>query len=106
MIPALCFSLALTLAAELAFALVWGVRGRALALCALVNCMTNPVVVFVHGLFPSPVLTAVLELCALWAEGACYRFFAPDIPRPWLFSLLCNAFSFLLGLLVSQIVYF
>ena len=39
-------SLGLTLLFEGAFALAWGLRGRDLTLCALVNLLTNPPLVF------------------------------------------------------------
>ena len=95
------WSLGLTLCFELAFALLWGVRGRDLLLIALANGVTNPAVVLLHTLFPSPVVTATLELSAVLVEGLLYRQFAPSLRRPMFFSLLANALSFSLGLLVN-----
>ncbi len=94
-------SLALTLAVELSFALLWGLRGRDLLLCALVNLLTNPAVVLLHQLFPRPAATAVFECVACAAEGWYYSRYGRHIRAPWLFSLLCNGLSFSFGLLIN-----
>ncbi len=101
-------ALALTLALELGYALVWGVRGRrALALVALVNCLTNPPVnlLYTYGVtlggLPDWPVTAVLECAAVLAEWLVYRR-AEDAPRrPFLFSLCANAFSYCAGCLIQ-----
>ena len=95
-------SLALTLAIEGAAALLWGLRGRDLLLCALVNLLTNPAVVLLHLLFPAPWVTAALELAAVAVEALYYRRYGEHIRRPWVFSLLANGASFGLGLLISH----
>lgn len=97
-------SLLLTLALELAFALLWRVERADLPAVALANVLTNPVVVLcVHiaeryapGPRPSAVLA--LELGAAAAEALVYSR-RSRIPRPLLFSLCANAFSFFAGLL-------
>ena len=48
------FCLALTLAIELLLALLWGLRGQDLILCALANLLTNPAVVLLNLIFPVP----------------------------------------------------
>lgn len=101
----LAVSLALTLALELFFALLWGVRRRDLPLAALANCLTNPPVVLCHalaaGYTPALLLpaTLALELGAVLAEGYLYRT-RSEIKFPWLFSLCANLFSFTAGLLL------
>lgn len=92
---ALC--LGLTLAAELPVALLWGLRGRDLALCALVNLVTNPAVVWIHGAFPALWLVPVLEGGAVGVEGLLYRLRGRRIPAPLLLSLCANACSFGVG---------
>lgn len=104
MIPYLLFSLGLTLVFELAVALCWGLRRRDLLLCVLVNVMTNPAVVLLHFMFPAPLVTALLELGAVGAEGFCYRRFGERVRRPWLFSLVANGCSFGLGLIIGQLM--
>ena len=107
-LTSLAVSLGLTLVLELAFALVWCVRGRGLVLVALMNLLTNPTVVTLHwvavrllGLPPVPV-TAILELAAVAAEGFCCR---GVIRRPWVFAFLINLFSFSAGALLQAFLH-
>lgn len=104
MIRYFLLSLGLTLVFELAVALCWGLRRRNLLLCGMVNVMTNPAVVLLHFLFPAPLLTALLELGAVAVEGFCYSRFGEQVRKPWLFSLVVNAFSFGMGLLINQLM--
>ena len=107
---ALGVSLALTLAAELCFALLRRLRGRSLVLVALVNVLTNPLVVQAallwryYSLPCYAAAVAVLELLAVWLEGFVYRKSRLCIPRPYVFSLEANALSFGLGLLLRIIL--
>ncbi len=108
MLIVLAVSLLLTLLLEEGFALLWGLRGRReLTLVALVNCLTNPTVVLLYhtavGLRHwSPVLAAaVLEGGAMAVEWWCYRAFSEQVRRPFLFSLLANAFSYGTGCVIS-----
>ena len=100
-------SLGLTLVFELAFALLWGLRGRDLLLCALVNLLTNSIVVFCtlcwrhYGPDPAWLPVPFLELLAVLTEGHFYRRDGQRVRRPFLFSLCANAFSYGLGLLLS-----
>ena len=101
----LAVSLALTLALELLFALLWGVKRQDLPLVALVNVLTNPVVVLCYtaaGLYlPVALLpvTLALEVGAVLVEG--YLFTTrSDIRLPWLFAVCVNLFSFTVGLLL------
>ena len=110
MLTTLAVSLILTLLAEEALALAWGLRGRReLGLTALVNCLTNPPVVLLHYTAVrlwhwGPLLvTAVLECGAVLAEWRCYRAFSRQLRRPFLFSLLANALSYGAGCLLNQI---
>lgn len=102
----LAVSLALTLALELTFALLWGARRGDLALVALANVLTNPVVVLCHGLaalwFPVALLpvTMALEAGAVLVEGWLFAT-RSDIRFPWAFSLCANLFSFTVGLFLS-----
>ena len=106
---ALGLSLALTLIIELGFALLCRRRGRALALVALVNVFTNPLVVEAALLWRYYALpgyaaaVAVLELLAVWVEGLFYRKSRLGFSRPYVFSMAANALSFGLGLLLRLI---
>ena len=102
-------SLGLTLLFEGVFALLWGLRGRDLLLCALVNLLTNPPLVFCvlcwrhFGPAPAWLPVPILEALAVWVEGHFYRRDGENIRRPYLFSLCANAFSYTLGLVFSAI---
>ena len=105
LLTALLVSLLLTLLLECAFAFVAGARTpRRLLLVALVNVLTNPPVVLLCTLFPSPLLTAAMELAAVLTEGLIYRSRADWMRRPFLFSLAVNAFSYLTGLLLNLLL--
>ena len=105
LLTALLVSLLLTLLLECAFALVAGARTpRRLLLVALVNVLTNPPVVMLCTLFPSPLRTAATELAAVLTEGLIYRARADWLRRPFLFSLAVNAFSYLTGLLLNLLL--
>lgn len=98
-------SLALTLALEGLFALIWGVRGRRdWLLLLLVNVVTNPIVVGLYqlGLNGWPAVAA-LELGAVLAEGLVYRRWGRTFRPALLFSLCANCFSFFSGLLLNFI---
>ena len=108
-LAALGISLGLTLLFEGAFALVWGLRGRDLMLCVLVNLLTNPPLVFLvlswryfgPGLAWLPV--PILEALAVWVEGYFYRRDGEQVRCPYLFSLCANAFSYTMGLVISAL---
>ena len=107
---ALGTSLALTLAVELGFALICRYRGPVLALVALVNVLTNPLVVQAALLWRYYALPgyaaaiAALELLAVWLEGLIYQKSRLGISRPDVFSLAANVLSFGLGLLLRLIL--
>lgn len=99
----LAVSLALTLALEGLFALIWGVRGRRDWLLLLtVNAVTNPIVVSLYSLgldgWPA---AAALELGAVLAEWLAYRRWGRTLRPALLFSLCANCFSFFSGLLLN-----
>ena len=108
MLPILAVSLLLTLVFEEGFALVWGLRGkRELGLVALVNILTNPVVVLLYYTATGPLrwnaipVTVVLEASAVLAEWRCYRAFSDQVKRPFLFALLINLFSYGAGCVIN-----
>lgn len=107
---ALGVSLALTLAVELGFALLCRYRGRTLLLVALVNVLTNPLVVQTALLWRSFALpgyaaaVAALELIAVGVEGFVYQKSRLGFARPYIFSLAANVLSFGLGLLFRFIL--
>ena len=104
LIASLILSLIFTEALECGFA--WGQkkRGKALLLCALANLITNPPVVLLHSFLQGGwPLVAALELGAVAAEGLLYRY-SGLYERPFRFSLIANALSFSLGLILNQLI--
>lgn len=92
-------SLGLTLLLELPFVYVWGLRSRYnLMLAVLVNVLTNPAVVLLHGL-GIPALP--LEIMAIAVEGFCYQKRGGGITRPFLLAFFANAFSYSIGLVLN-----
>ncbi len=101
---ALLLSLILTELFECGFALGTGKRGRALLLCALVNLITNPPVVLLSRLADGGWLTVIVrEVLAILIEWLLYRY-SRLYRTPFLFSLTANALSFLLGLMMNQLI--
>lgn len=98
-------SLGLTLAFELVLALLWRVRRRDLILVALVNVLTNPMVVLLHGLLMSYGLlfhTILPEIWAVFTEALIYCRRKNDIRKPILFAIAANSFSYTVGLLLQS----
>lgn len=98
--------LVLTLALEIPIALLWGLRKKDLALCVLVNLLTNPLANLLYLYFPEIWVPAVLECAVVAAEWFLYRSFGERIKRPLALSLSANAASFFLGgvvIIVAQL---
>ena len=91
---ALC--LGLTLLMELPIAYLWGLRGRLLLTVAVANVMTNPLAVALHlcGIPQIPI-----EIGVVLIEGFAYSLHFDK--RPWLLSLVSNALSWGIGLLLQ-----
>lgn len=101
------WALTLTLILEVAFALAWGLRKEKLLLVVLMNILTNPaanalysfMTVYLH--WPMLWVTLGLECAVIAVEGLCCRGL---LKRPWLFALSINAFSYIIGLLLQQLL--
>ncbi len=103
MIERLLISLFATLVLELAFALFWNVRKWDLALVAIINVLTNPLVVLWNDYFlESGLLISVTlpELCAIALEAFLLFRFGKYIKNPFLLAICLNVFSYSSGLLI------
>lgn len=107
MISSLLMSLGLTLLLEIGVALLLGLRRKDLLVVALVNVVTNPVVVLtlnlclLSGITPPWYLVAALEAAAVVTEGFLYgSCLSRKLCNPFLLSILLNAISYLGGLLL------
>ncbi|MBQ4550823.1 MAG: hypothetical protein IJA49_06990 [Oscillospiraceae bacterium] len=94
---ALC--LGLTLLIELPIAYLWGLRRRELVTVLMANVMTNPLAVALNlcGIPQVPI-----ELGVVLAEGLAYRLHFDK--RPCLLSLVSNAVSWGIGLLLNHVL--
>ncbi len=105
----LVVSLLLTLVFEILAARLMGVRHkRDLVTVGLINCATNPPLVFLLSLIPffgiygiAQKLLLVLELLVTGIEGFVYRLCA--LKRPFLLSLVLNIASYVGVLCILQI---
>lgn len=107
-------SLVCTLVIEIVFALILGVRNKKDILnVALVNIMTNPIVVsvsfvtgFLYGQDARLIAVIVLELFALVSEGLVYyKTLRYGKINSFLLSLLLNGASYGLGLVINNLQY-
>ncbi len=110
-ITTLLISLALTIAIELTFCTICGVRGvHDIMLVVLVNFLTNPPVVLTHNLIRlntnfSPVaLVLILETMVIIIEGFSYKYCSKKIKRPFVLSFTANFVSYFLGLLILKLI--
>jgi len=75
-------------------------------LVILVNTLTNPIVVLTYWIlyyntnWNTALIIISLEIFAILTEGFIYKRNSSCIKRPFLFSLLINAFSYLTGLAI------
>lgn len=109
MIFSLLLSFAVTLIAEFVVAFLLGLRDRrSLLMVFLVNIVTNPVVVYLLNLqyrygvlLPEIPLTLLLEIGAFVTEALLYRLAFKGERNVWRLSLILNAASYLLGVVVN-----
>ncbi|NMA12512.1 MAG: hypothetical protein GX933_04920 [Chloroflexi bacterium] len=101
-------SLLITVTTELLFAFAAGLRDRDdLLLVCIVNCLTNPIAVFIHHhiLFRTnwnlTITVALLETAVIAAEAIFFVRSVKTIKKPVLFSLTANLLSFSAGEMIS-----
>ena len=102
------FSLLLTIVIETALALLFRVRGKSLLIVILVNVLTNPIVVYLaYFLDLSLPIVLLPEAGAVLLEGSIYYMFNKkegfEFRRPFVISLVLNAVSYCVGLLIGLI---
>lgn len=100
-------SLLLTLILEMALAVILKIRGKSLIPVALVNVLTNPVVVLLSLVWVQNLWgRLILEAGAVAVEGAVYYLFDKregySIRHPFLKSLILNVFSYGIGIIINH----
>jgi len=111
-VSSLLVCLLLTIVLEGALAFLLGVRsGRGQLIVLLANVITNPLlqcVLSAVSFFWTPAayyyMLVPLELAALLTEGRIYQKMLPLKINPYLFSLLLNAGSYLLGTGILKLI--
>lgn len=107
-------ALSLTLVIEITAALLIGLRKpKDLLNVALVNILTNPIVVFsafmsgfIYGSRIQLIVTVILEIAVLIAEALIYRkTLLTKCINPFVVSLILNGVSFFGGEIINRIIY-
>ena len=95
--------IALTLTVLIELGVLWLLmerRGRVLVLSVVINVLTNvPLNLYVMHVGYSTKVVLIGELLVFIVESLWYLIFIRDIRKAFIYSLLCNAMSFLIGLL-------
>ena len=96
MLEIFALSLGLTLLIEVPIAYCWGLRRRELVTVIAANVMTNPLAVALHltGIPQIPI-----EIGVVLAEGYAYSLLFDK--RPWRLSLISNALSWGIGIIMQ-----
>jgi hypothetical protein len=108
-VPTLLLALVPTILIELVVLLLLGERrGLVLGSSVIINILTNiPLNLFVIYIDSSLMTILLGELLVVVVEALWYYLFLRVMSRAFIYSILCNAISFLIGLLVQLlIVYF
>ena len=99
--------IALTLTVLIELGVLWLLmerRGRVLVLSVVINVLTNvPLNLYVMHVGYSTKFILIGELLVFIVEALWYLIFIRDIKKAVVYSLLCNAVSFLLGLLGTTV---
>lgn len=105
LLTTMAFALAATLIPELLFALAWGLRRKQLLIILLMNVLTNPAANVLYSFcivylgWPTLLVSAVLELAVVTAEGFCCT---DLVEKPWAFAILCNLVSYTFGFFLQR----
>lgn len=107
-LPTLLLALVLTILIELVVLLLLRERrGLVLGSSVVINILTNvPLNLFVIYVDSSVVTIVLGELLVIAIEALWYFLFIRNLSRAFIYSSLCNAISFLTGLLIQFLIVF
>jgi len=102
-----------TVIIECSLAIIIGYRKKDLLNIFLANCLTNPIVSsipvyfnYYHGLKARNMSLLILELLTLFVEGFIYhKYLKKRKINGYVLSLILNACSYFLGLLINKLIY-
>ena len=106
-------SLLITIVIEITIAFILGYRKRDILNVLLVNILTNPLlnsltvcINIYYGLTARNITLIILEIMALLVEGYIYhKYLEKRKLNGYLLSLILNASSFILGMIINNIIY-
>ena len=104
----LLISLGMTLVLELAYAWLWGVKGKDFIVITVMNILTNPLVVLWHhytadrGIWINTVLP---ELAAVIAEVLLLMRFGKPVQKPVSLGICINLFSYFVGFIINLLLF-
>ena len=107
---ALAVALGLTLALELPVAAAFRLGKKGILVCLLVNLLTNPLANVLNALLtlyaklPSIPVVIAIEAAVFVTEGFFYKR-AAEARLPYLVSLIANAVSFGLGMIILKYIF-
>ncbi len=102
-VPMLLLALVATILIEFVVLLLLGERSRVvLGSSVVVNMLTNvPLNLFLYGVDDSFATLLVAEVLVVLVEALWYFVFLRNLSRAFVYSALCNAISFLIGILAQ-----
>lgn len=113
MIGSLCISLLLTIIIELLLAVLIKIRDKeSLSTIIWVNCLTNPIVVYLTNIsqlinndFITILILILIEIIVVFVEGYLFKKHLKGLKiNSYVFSLYLNGLSFSFGIILSYIL--
>ena len=104
----LLISLGMTLVLELAYAWLWGVKGKDFIVITVMNILTNPLVVLWHYAFSDAgiwINTVLPELAAVIAEILLLMRFGKSVQKPVSLGICINLFSYFVGFIINLLLF-
>lgn len=100
-LPMLLLALVATILIEFVVLLLLGERSRlVLGSSVVVNMLTNvPLNLFLYYIDDSFTTIIIAEVIIMFVEALWYFLFLRNLSRAFIYSILCNAISFLIGIL-------
>ena len=105
-LPILLLALVGTILIELVVLWLLGERNRlVLGSSVVINMLTNvPLNLFLFNVDDSFTTIIIAEVIIVLVEALWYFIFLRDLSRAFVYSILCNAISFLIGILVQSLM--
>lgn len=105
-LPMLLLALVATILIEFVVLLLLGERNRLiLGSSVVINILTNvPLNLFLYYIDDSFTTIIIAEVIIMIVEALWYFLFLRNLSRAFVYSILCNAISFLIGILAQSLI--